>query len=72
MAAMIKIGPIRSTDDPRILHRCCHSWSIAHTMGTDSEEYGSLIGPDSGATYAYGMSDPIRFCPWCGSPKEAV
>jgi hypothetical protein len=48
---------------------CCETWAKAHESGTDNEGYGSLIA--EGLRIGYELP-PVRFCPWCGSPKESV
>jgi len=46
---------------------------IANEPGTDNEGYGNLIYVDEDGVAVMGDNlPPIRFCPWCGAPKEAV
>jgi len=51
-------------------NQCCDAWGKAHEIGTDNEGCGELIYEiDGHSKIGYGLP-PIRFCPWCGAPKD--
>lgn len=57
----------------RIMIQCCDVWAKAHEAGTDNEMYSSLISDESDGESWMGSELPaVRFCPWCGKPKECL
>jgi len=67
------MGPIRELTDKRILQGCCDTWAKSQTIGTDSENYGCLVGlQDQGQIAIGGMDEPVKFCPWCGAAKDVT
>lgn len=60
-----------ASDHERILgvtQPCCETWTMAHGSGTDNEGYEALI---SDGRMGYELP-PLRFCPWCGTPKSRL
>lgn len=48
---------------------CCADWAAALEPGTDNEGYGALIQDAAKSpTIGYDLL-PVKFCPWCGTPK---
>jgi hypothetical protein len=72
-------GMVRADEPTPNLMPCCEPWRKAHEWETDNEMYGRLIHCNDetdgrhAAPYPTIGSDlpPVKFCPWCGSPKNA-
>jgi len=53
---------------------CCTEWARAHEDETDNEHYGPLVSYHewevSNGPPMMGHGFVIKFCPFCGAPKE--
>ena len=49
---------------------CCDNWHEAQKSGTDNEGYSSAISELDDAFVIGAIPAAVKFCPWCGSPKQ--
>ena len=53
------------------LTACCEGWRKACQRGTDHESYHSIVMFHDNKEWLgdWSLTDPVAFCPWCGSRK---
>ena len=67
----MKVTMESSEYEEDVKEECCEFWDKAHRKQTDNECYGSLVSYDEkSASYIGDSLPPVKFCPWCASPKN--